>query len=355
MIKGNIVIISRTPWSESPRIRHQITRLVRDIGYCVFYIEILYHKIPLSDVNDSGIQIFRIYERIHHQLKPFKFLKALNSNWIKRDLAKLDIFKEVKVVFNFNYDNDYSFSLFNDKPTISVINDDFIAMAKPWMKNQALKSLGNTLKLSSFNLTVSYFLQRQISLFNVPSDIFLPWAENVYSPPISNKKRDVVLYYGYISRLDLSIIDSLVKYGIKLRFVGPIEGNGKKLEKKYKFHKNVEILDPISLENLDTTDVCCSIAIYDVSLSLMTALTVSNRFFQLLAFGIPQVYPYLPNLIKAPIEVLRTCSTVDDYANAINYFRNNFDLIQPKIKYFLQDHTKVKRKEYLDNLINNLK
>ncbi len=66
------------------------------------------------------------------------------------------------------------------------------------------------------------------------------------------------------------------------------------------------------------------------------------------------MYPNLPNLIEAPQQVIAKCTSVSDFHNAIEYFKANFDAVQPMIKHFLADHTKAKRSHYMERLIESL-
>lgn len=354
MSKGNVLVVSRTAWSEAPRLRHQLSRLLRDIGYEIYYVELLLAVKPIEENSEKGINVYTVNERLHHQLKPFTFLQNIDSKYICKSLKRILPIKDFCFVVNFNYDNDYTFSLFPSVPVITVINDDFYAMAKPWMRSQVLKNLANTLSKSRINLSVSYSLDRQLSQFSPFTELFLPWSDTKYKKPISNLKRDVVLYYGFVSRLNLKIAEDLCNSGIKLRFVGPLQGNGFKFKSKFGSYPNVEFLNETKLSDLDVSDVFCAVALYDSKLASVQAITASNRMFQLLAVGIPLVYPNLPNLILASDQVIRRCTSTSDFLDAISYFEVNFNKVQPVIEHFLLNHTKINRIQIFENIIKDL-
>lgn len=353
MSHGNVLIVSRTAWSEVPRLRHQLSRLLRDIGYEIYYVQLLLAGKSVDEYSEEGINVYTVYERLHHQLKPFTILQNLDSFYIRRALKRILPVNDFRVIVNFNYDNDYTFSLFPGVPTITVINDDFYVMAKPWMRSQVLKNLAKTVSRSRMNLSVSYSLDKQLNQLTSSAGLFLPWSDTSYKKPDSDFKRDVILYYGFVSRLDLKLVDDLCNSGIKLRFVGPVQGNGLEIKKKYGSFSNVEFLNETKLTDLNVSDVCCSIALYDGTLESIQAITASNRMFQLLAMGLPLVYPNLPNLIEAPKQVIAKCVSVSDFLDAIAYFKVNFDAVQPMIERFLTDHTKVKRSRYIERLIDS--
>lgn len=356
MGKENVLVISRTPWSEAPRIRHQLSRLLRDLDYEVYYIAILYKKKDIDYSGEKGIHLINVKEPIHHQLKPTRLLQFLSASSVKKQIRKTLPITGFKAVFNFNYDNNFIQSLLPDVPVVTIINDDFIAMAKCWMKKTTMKMLTNTCAGSERLLSVSYSLDKQLkSISTGKASLLLPWSDQSYSRPSANQKRDVVLYYGFISRLDESIVEELDKRGVRIRFVGPVEGNGIKFKERFSHRSNIEFLPSQPIEKVKLDDVCCSIALYDINHGGNIAITASNRMFRLLSLGIPLVYPDMPNLIQAPDTVIKRCKTGDDFAAAITFFAGHFDSIQPAIEMFMKDHTVDKRASFLQDLVAGLK
>ena len=352
--KRKVLIISRTAWSETPRLRHQLSRLIRDIGYEIYYVQLIMSRSLGNECIEEGIKVFTVHERLHHQLKPFNFLQNIESTLIFNNLKRILPCNDFHFIVNFNYDNNYTFLLFPDIPTVTVINDDFYATAKPWMRKQVLKNLSNTISKSRINLSVSYSLDKQLSQFSSSTALFLPWSDVKYKKPNPNLNRDVVLYYGFVSRLDMKLVEDLCNSGIKLRFVGPIQGNGFEFKRKYESYTNVEFLNETKLSDLDVSDVFCSVALYDSKLESVQPITASNRMFQLLSIGIPLIYPTLPNLILAPHQVITKCVSSSDFLNAILYFKVNFNYVQPIIERFLFEHTKANRQQFIQNIIEQL-
>jgi hypothetical protein len=353
MRKGNILVISRTPWHETPRFSHHLSRLLRDSGYEIYYLETILGKKPISEVEEAGINVNRIKERIHHQLRLLKLLDIFNNSSVKNQIKKINYKIEFVAVVNFNYDYHFIREMFN-VPFISIINDDFEATAIPLMKLKVRNKLNLICKESDSVLCVSYSLQRSLKNFSDKAELFLPWSLKHYTSPEINKKRDVVLYFGFISRIDTRIIDKLCEKNIKIRFVGPVLGDGIKVKKRYQSYDNIEFLSSRTLSEVYLEDVCCSVALYDLTLESNNAITASNRMFQLLSEGIPLVYPKMPNLIAAPSTVIAVCSEIDEFPTAVNLFMKNFDLIQDDIRLFLEDHTSEKRSFFVNSLINQL-
>jgi hypothetical protein len=355
-VKKKIALVfSRTPWSEPPRIRHQITLMLLDIGYEVIYVESLFHKRKSKNITtDSSHRILVVRELFHHQLKIFSFLSFFNKHFLKIQLSSLRNIS-VELVVNFNYDFFFLNNLFPKSKIITILNDDFTSMAKSWMKKESDRLLRKTCSNSNIVLSVSVPIHNKSLSISNNAYLFLPWADSNYKKPPIQKKRNVILYYGYISRLDLNLVKFICNSGIKLRFVGPIEGNGHIIKKEFSKLNNVEFITKSEkIENINLDDVCCSIAFYDKRNPSILAITASNRMFRLLSFGIPLIYPDLPYLINTSENVLRKCKTEKDFVNAYLYFSNNFDSIQPEIELFLKNHTYLNRKNEFKNLINGL-
>jgi hypothetical protein len=354
MLKGNVLIISRTPWFETPRIRHQLSRMLRDKGFNVFYLETIFGNKPESEDIETGIKVFRVYEKIHHQLKSFDLLINWNAHAVQKQITELFKGIDFVAVFNFNYDYDFIREIFS-WPIICIINDDFIAMSKPWMKSKTAKSLSRTCHKSDSILSVSYSLDNYLKQFCDRAELFLPWSANPYHKPATLKKRNKVLYFGFFSRIDTRILDYLCENGIYVRIVGPVLADGLKVKKKYEMYDNIEFLSSRPLDDVILDDICCSIALYNLKKDPgCVAITASNRMFQLLAKGIPLVYPEMPNLIHAPDTVITRCSNPGEYLEAISFFETNFDKVQNDIQSFLKEHTENRRFTFINDLLNRL-
>lgn len=383
----NIVIFSKTKWKEPPRLRHQLTRLLKKNGHNIIFFEknsflmkpgnpFIYSQ-PTTRF-EEGIHFYSHPELLHHQLRPFRLFRKLNEYYELKYINKIlhisacaeatvgnhqsAIRFKPDLIINFNYDYYFLKNLFPHIPLITIINDDFEAKAKFWMKKSARVQIRQTCVSSDIVLTVSYPLLKKLKKYNDYTYLFFPWAKNLYQLSTDcvdrmpgGEVREVVLYYGYINnKLDWEIINKLVQAKIKLRFIGPIAKNVRKhIRKLFKFN-NFELLPACDIQNIDFNDVCCSIIPYDLNFKNNHSITVSNRIFNLLSYGIPIVNADLKYLIDSPKKVIQKCSDIKEYLEAIDFFKNNFSFVQADIADFLKDNYEENRYGFLLKLCKNV-
>ena len=79
--------------------------------------------------------------------------------------------------------------LFPKSNIITILNDDFISMAKTWMKKEAESLLRKTCNSSKIVLSVSIPIHDKARSFSKNAYLFLPWADSNYKkPPIQKKE-----------------------------------------------------------------------------------------------------------------------------------------------------------------------
>jgi len=350
-----VLILTKTNWNEAPRIRHQITRLLKDRGFQIVYIEKnSYRNLLVSHRFEEGMEFYAHSELIHHQLRYFPIIQKANNLVVKFYLRR--ILKRIEFDFIINFCYDYSFlkTLAPGKKVITVIEDDFESQAKFGMTRQIRNQVAATCKMSDSVLTVSYPLLDKLVKYKDNVVLLFPWSQRKYKRPNHSHERNTVLYFGYVHRLQWGIIQRLVtetKY--RYRFVGP---TAKSIDVKMVNHlmetcTNFEYIPFSSVNDLKVEDVFCSILPYDPSIQSVQACTVSNRAFNILSLGLPLAYADLHHLIKAPEVVIRKNKSVDDYIKTLDFFQKNFYDIQPDIEKFLSDHYENDRWRILEEVI----
>lgn len=351
-----VLIITRTNWSEPPRIRHQLTRLLLQHGYAITYVEKNAYKNALVRTRtEEGITFYAHAELLHHQLRYFRVLQEANNFVVKQYLKK--ILKRVEFDFILNFCYEYSFlkQLAPGKKVITMIEDDFESQAKFGMENAIRNQVRRTCQNSHHVLTVSYPLLEKLKTYTPDVRLLFPWSANSYRRPGGNKERNTVLYFGYIHRMDWPMVENLLRdTPYHYRFVGPISKTRSEhvvqhLRQRY---SNFEYVAYSSIDTLKIDDVFCSILPYDPVIRSVQACTVSNRAFNLLSLGLPLVYADLRSLIKAPETVIRRNATIEDYKESLSFFRENFFEVQPDIEKFLSNHYAEDRWRVLEEVIN---
>lgn len=353
-----ILLLTKTSWNEAPRIRHQIAFLLKKRGFEVHFVEKnSYQSVLIKKREEDGIYFYSHSEFIHHQLRYNSILQALNNRVIVYYLRRIFRKTEFDYVINFNYDYSFLRQFFPNSQLISFINDDFESMAKIGMRKQISKQLEKTCKSSDKVITVSYPLLSKLLPFNKKTSILFPWASNKYKLPKKGYDRNVILYFGYVGRLDWEVIDDLVKQtNYKFRFIGPVSGKLEKqkiIELSQNFSR-FQYIPFVDIDKLNVNDVFCSILPYDVNIESNQACSISNRALNLLSLGIPLVYANLNNLLEAPETILRKNGNFKDYVESLNFFFDNFNSVQPEIEGFLENHYELNRWKQLEEIFKKV-
>jgi len=293
-----VLILTKTDWSEPPRIRHQITRLLKEQGYKITFVERNKYKSAFIKFRtEEDIDFYSHAQLIHHQLRYFTIIQKLNNSLVKFYLKKI----------------------------IKKVEFDFIMFDK----------------LSSYKDNVT---------------LFFPWSQREYLKPKENSERNTVLYFGFVGRLNWNLTEEVIKNSnYHFRFVGPtIRNSDQKMVSHLKTsYSNFSYIPYSKIEELKVDDAFCSILPYDPTLGNVQATTVSNRAFNLLSLGLPLAYADLRNIIKSSDRIIRTNKTIEEYLDTLDFFHKNFNEVQQDIELFLEDHYKSIRWKVLEDLIEN--
>lgn len=350
-----VLILTKTNWSEPPRIRHQITRLLKGKGYDITFVERnSYGSVFIKHRKEEDIDFYSHAQLIHHQLRYSPLIQKLNNALVKFYLRK--IMKKVDFDFIMNFSYNYSFlrELAGGKKIITMMEDDFEAQAKFGMTKQIRNQIRKTCQNSDHVLTVSYPLYDKLSSYQDNVTLFFPWSQRRYIEPSEKGQRNTVLYFGFVGRLNWEVTEALIKStSYNYRFVGPTIRNSddKMVQHLKSTYTNFTYVPYSKIEELKVDDAFCSILPYNVTLGNVQATTVSNRAFNLLSLGLPLAYADLRNLIKSPNTIIRTNITLEEYQETLAFYHKNFYNIQADIENFLKDHYKETRWRVLEKLI----
>jgi len=302
---------------------------------------------------NKDLVLIRNKELFHHQLRPFVTIYKVNARY---ETGQLNTNIKPDVIFNFNYDYYWLRSIYKNIPIISVFNEDFLILAKRWMKRITKQVEGETARISDICLAVSNPILRKCLKYNKSSFLFLPWAPHLCESREHSANDQKLLYWGYISkRIDLSIIKYLCQNGIRIDMIGPtINSHQGNEDLKYFQRYGVRFLKPVSYEELsDLADsYYASVLPYRTDLGGTHSITMSNRGFKLLALGLPLICPDLPNFMDAPRDVIWKCSTKNDFLQACHTLSRARSF--QGINAFLSEHLEVNRRDQLFEILKDV-
>ena len=350
-------VFTKTMWSEPPRIRHDITKLLRKIGFKIHFFQrptLFWHKNKGNITVENDFILVHNKELLHHQLRPIQLFSRLNA---KYEIRQLNACIQPDVVFNFNYDYYWLRDIYHDTPIITIINDEFVISAKPWMKHEARRVEEKTVKKSDACLAVSIPIFNKCMKYNKNSFLFLPWAPHLCKSERIYTRNQKLLYWGYISSVtDFEILKYLSQNGIQIDMIGPIVNNTvSSSDIKGLETSGIHILNPVSFKELSEVSnrYYATVLPYRRDIDIGQSVTMSNRGFKLLALGLPLIYADMPYLLDAPRNVIWKCKTKEDFLEAAKTLKH----ARPTqaINTFLFDHLESNRKDQLISILSEIK
>lgn len=358
---NKFIIFSKSYWNESPRLRHQVARLLLSHGHQVVFFEkpdFLFGSFknqPLSEDLDA-INIRRARQLIHHQLRVSNLLRSLNAMYEKESIGKkIDIEEEEgSIIINFNYDYYFLRNLFPKNKIITIINDDFVAQSKINKGRHVVESLELTCKISDAVFVVSYPLASQVEKWCNPQ-IFLPWAQAGYIRPNNLYSRDSILIWAHVDRrFDFNLLKefAIKRPAIKIDFFGPTSASVAQniLELRKQFEK-FTFNSSVDLDGIVFDKYFCSIIPYLKDVADINAVSVSNKTFQLLSKGMPIVTHGMPNFIND--KAIFKTSSVDGFIGAIDFCYSNFFSLQSSIEDIVLKNQPDSRYKQIMSVVKN--
>ena len=328
-------------------MRHQLAELLAAAGHDVLFLEKPFLPGWRNGAPRQGagrIILAGHSELIHRKLRLAPFVHRLNAAVVRRSLMSAIAatgFPKDAVIVNFNYDYWFLREMFPARRLITIINDDFVSNALFGFTNPHHWALARTCAASDHVLTVSEPLRSDLAQY-CHAQLFLPWADQAYRPPVEGTARDTLLFWGFInSKLDFPLIRNLAdrlqrhRSALKLLFVGPVEqgvdGEVAALRKR----SNVEVRAAMGLDQLPIERILAGMIPYRQGNAEIDAIALPNKALQLLARGIPLLIAGMPNFINAPF-VVRLNNTND--MQSIDDLSVRFRTMQPAIQAFVSSN-----------------
>jgi hypothetical protein len=342
------IFLTKTEWSEPPRIRHQLARLLSISGYNVIFFERpipFFKRIPRRHKIENNIVFLRHKELLHHKLRLNYVLYMANAfivrTSIKWSLKQYNV-SGSDVIVNFNYEYGFLRDIFHNNTIVTMINDDFWSRSPFLLRRPLINALTKTCSISDRLLTVSYPLQDELSLLGYQPILFFPWSSHPYEPTILSNNRNVLLFWGYInSKIDIDVVYrasvELVSSlpDVVINFVGPIDKSGENVVECLRALPNVSFSSPQQLDELDTNQCIASFIPYRSNVKSIDAITLPNKALQLLSKGLPLLITGMPYFIDMPF-VYRF--SPGDIVYKTNKIINEFEVNQSVIKGFVDSN-----------------
>ena len=344
IVSKNVVIFTKTLWNEPPRLRHQLSKMLSSYGHTItFFEKTMFKPSKTKNYVKNIINLIRHYEFLHHQLKPFGILIKLNQLVVKYFIEKNTKSNDIDLIINFNYDYDFLKELFPDVRIVTIINDDFVAQAKPWMRNAIKMQLESTCRKSDVVFTVSYFLEEQLRNYTKNVQLLLPWADREYIEIKRNNPKKILIW-GYITpRYDFSMIESVAltfpEYTINI--IGGIHKSiSSTLYKLLDKYKNIVYSTPKNLDDIDLNNYFVCFAPYNLS-EETKAISITNKSFQVFARGLAMVNHGMPNFIEKSF--IANCKNIKEVHSAIQECREGQIKYQIELKSFVNSNQEQDR------------
>ena len=361
MAPMDFVLVTHTRWSESPRIRHQVARLLRDAGHRVLFVERADYPwvgtLPSAVEVEHGITVIRTTRLIHHQFRVHSLLHRVDARHVARQLrTAVQQWSPAPnfTVVNFTHDGWFLRETFPGHRIVTLIHDDFEAQSRLPFSGHITWALERTCRNSDTVLAVSEPLRERLSAWCSP-ELFLPWAVVPYCRPVAPAtSRRTLLFWGYVDNaIDLDLAKrfatelALTRPNLSIRFVGPTQtrGSRERIVKTLRPFPNISIGGPMALDDLPFERTLAAILPYRRSAAL-DAVTIANKTMQLLARGLPQMISGMPRFIQT--EFVVRMDSAGGFATALAACESGFDGMQLAIREFCEQNSPATRLSALE-------
>ena len=314
--KKLVVVTSVTPWTEPPRIRHQVTRQLMRF-YNVLYVELPFGSAARHDriekVGDSltTLSLARLPRgtgRIWDNVRLFHgWYNSILVRKIEKSIRSLGFDTAHLVNFQFNFPQIMHCPIFATR--IYFCNDEFATSSRSsWKKGLLWRYERDVAAAADLCLCVSYPLLAKLSKVSPCVSLFLPGHEfpvlrnNVRIREGRNSSRIRVCFMGFVNRrIRFDWLAELLQDGaIELTLIGPVQDVGSIDRLACAGPLNVrEPIEGLELQKaLAEQDVL--VMPYDTRNEAVRATSAPNKLFQYLACGRPIVISDIPAFVDLP-------------------------------------------------------
>lgn len=356
----DFLLFTNTQWTQAPRLRHQVARLLAHAGHRVTFFETPAH--PWQGIDraprevEPGIRLVSSRQLLHHQLRIARPLQWWNERFVLGEIGRSlpsDVDPAQCTVINFRYEYGFVREAFPGRPFLTIIHDNFEAQCRlPW-RGHITGSLARTCRASDRVLVVSTPLQRRLSEWCHP-ELFLPWSVEAYRAPSPDmeRRRDLA-FWGYVdTAVDLTMVRRVAAAlrergdGGRVLLIGPTEKahRRRRIVESLADEPNVEVHDRTDLDRLPLDRLLGAILPY-VDSESVRSVTLANKSMQLLARGLPLLISSMPEFVRQPF-ILRLDGD-EPISSVLDRCRAGFAGWQAGIESFVQANSPESRLKQL--------
>lgn len=283
-------VISRTNWFEPSRLRQQLTKLL------AFKYDVNYHfphdsldgekSSPQPNISLSRFNFVARYASL-------PIVSIINAVYLYCYLRR--VLRRGDVIINFLPELMFIPRVPGVK-VISVINDDFASMA-PRVSAWWIRFL---MRRMAANADATLYVSSQLMRLYPGKQplLFYPWADKQLKGANRRGKRNVILYWGYLSgHFDFRTLEQMAReisdlsLDLRIRLVGPADEKGKReIEGLVSKYRCIAYEPPTALENLDVDSVLFGVELLSPGFRNASVVEFPNKAPRLLSYGIPLVY-----------------------------------------------------------------
>lgn len=333
-----VVFVTRTRWSEIPRLRHQMARLLAD-RFRVLFVQtpVKWRRWYSSAVEEVERNVFlfsptnrwNLPARVKTSIQPAdEFLQDLMLREIQKVLPRVGISSERPLLLNFNHTATRLMRSDMFRAAVYVCNDDWIAKAPDrWTRRAAGRREASVAAAADLCIAVSYPLRDRLLRLNPNTHLLLPAHSFNVEANVVDPIREAI---GPTRVLFVGELNARVNYGwleraageddIEVHVVGPVMIPHDLVNDLT--HSGVHFHAPLFGEDLKafmrTMDVL--VIPYHVREGVVAA-TAPNKLFMCVAAGRPVVISDMPHFLDLGAGIIYRGRNSGDFISQIRLAR----------------------------------
>lgn len=315
--KFDFIIVTRTPWNEIPRSRHQFTHALAQQYSCLF--------IESNTISERGkIQLKKIHNRLSilsvSWFFPYKiryripFLSNLYYRMLKRELDKICItedavcitFDHTSVAFNKEFRKSVYYA--TDDHTRRGAKKLNLFISGQWKQEAMLNDTCGMIMVTAGDL------MRKFSPWSNKL-MLLPLAGPTIGQPPEPKKTQELIRVAFLAvfnrqRLPMDLLKSLGQNNtFEFICIGPAKED---FRQEFNDNKRMNFVGPLTGDALYEMLRTCDVGIAPYRIDTANSGVTPSKLWQYLACGLPVVATRLPSMSEMQIDDTLVCLSNDN-------------------------------------------